>query len=255
MLEKADSFVKTKNKFAILNGAKGSGKSTLAKIICDKLEADLYLLTEVKVDDIRTIINDSNNLSKKRVYLIDGENTLNLQSQNALLKFLEEPSVNTYILLETRSLELLVPTIISRATIINIPLATKEELGALTDNELIMDCCNTVGCVMFFTEIDFNELNNLVEKIIDNLERISLVNTFNIEKHVNKLVNDDFEYFLLLLENKIFKKCRESGFTNNNFYVIIKKINNLKVKLKYNINKQYNIDMFFIDIFENFRSS
>jgi len=58
--------------------------------------------------------------------LIPAAHQLNVQSQNALLKTLEEPIKNRYLILGTISKNKLLPTILSRATIINIRSDRKE---------------------------------------------------------------------------------------------------------------------------------
>ena len=50
------------------------------------------------------------------------------QAQNALLKTLEEPPHHTRIILETESVDVLLPTIISRCTVINLGTSTTSSL-------------------------------------------------------------------------------------------------------------------------------
>jgi len=55
-----------------------------------------------------------------KIGFIPAAHNLNHQSQNALLKTLEEPLKNRYLILGTRAKNKLLPTLLSRATIINI---------------------------------------------------------------------------------------------------------------------------------------
>ena len=67
-----------------------------------------------------------------RVVIIDDADTMNRNAQNALLKILEEPPKNTLIILITHRLGSLIPTIRSRARMMNI-----KNLKAHTMNELL----------------------------------------------------------------------------------------------------------------------
>ncbi|MBN1766231.1 MAG: DNA polymerase III subunit [Sedimentisphaerales bacterium] len=56
----------------------------------------------------------SPNRGKCRVFLVDQAETMNRAAQNALLKTLEEPPENTFLILITAKLDLLLPTVRSR---------------------------------------------------------------------------------------------------------------------------------------------
>ena len=66
--------------------------------------------------------------SKIKVALISHAERMSVQSANAFLKSLEEPPINTLIILTTDNLDNLLPTIISRTQLI--------KFGALTDQEV-----------------------------------------------------------------------------------------------------------------------
>lgn len=65
---------------------------------------------------------------KKKVVVISDAHKLNIESQNALLKILEEPSQDLLFILETHSLESLLSTIKSRCWIINFPPLNRDEV-------------------------------------------------------------------------------------------------------------------------------
>jgi len=70
----------------------------------------------------------------RKLGLIPEAHRLNPASQNALLKTLEEPLPNRYLILGTASKNLLLPTILSRATIVNLPQSAPAVDGELRDN-------------------------------------------------------------------------------------------------------------------------
>jgi len=57
----------------------------------------------------------------QKLGIIPAAHLLNPASQNALLKTLEEPLPNRYLILGTPAKNLLLPTILSRSTVINLP--------------------------------------------------------------------------------------------------------------------------------------
>jgi DNA polymerase III delta prime subunit len=58
--------------------------------------------------------------SDKKIVVLDDAHLLTIEAQNALLKVLEEPPDHTFIFLATRSLDALLPTILSRCKIIEL---------------------------------------------------------------------------------------------------------------------------------------
>ena len=78
---------------------------------------DLFIFQKMNIDEVREC---QNFLSKKayshdsKIIAIPNAQELNLESQNALLKTLEEPGENNYILLTTTRPAQLLPTILSR---------------------------------------------------------------------------------------------------------------------------------------------
>ena len=78
---------------------------------------DLLEVTEYTIDSIRTITKFLANKPfshSSKVVLINNADKLNTESQNALLKNLEEPGLDNYFLLATNRPSALLPTIISR---------------------------------------------------------------------------------------------------------------------------------------------
>jgi DNA polymerase III subunit delta' len=62
-----------------------------------------------------------------RIILISPAETLNLASANALLKMLEEPPTNTIFILVTSQPQRLLPTIISRCQVLDLPIPSTQD--------------------------------------------------------------------------------------------------------------------------------
>lgn len=129
----------------IIEGESGSGKTVLSRflaavLLCDGenkpcntcrgctlvragTHPDLFVTApedkkkNISVDQIRKLRNEAYirpQMSDRKVFIIESADTMNPQSQNAILKVLEEPPGDTVFMLNVRSRAALLPTIISR---------------------------------------------------------------------------------------------------------------------------------------------
>ena len=127
----------------LISGEDGIGKSILAEILGKLiLNGDLnreyvdiinYRPSKASfgVDDVREIIDEVNKKpfeGDKKVIIIHQGNKLTIQAQNALLKTIEEPPTEVYIIILCESLELILDTIKSRCEIYKLTPLTKDEL-------------------------------------------------------------------------------------------------------------------------------
>ena len=162
----------------LILGDEGVGKHTLAfflanAIVCGKADApcgmcdncrlatssnhpditviapedDKKSITEGQIRNMRQEAFIKPHKSEKRVFLIDGADTMNPQSQNALLKVLEEPPESVMFLLVAENKAAFLDTIISRCVVLNVNdasdckadtkafLAAEEFLKYLMDND------------------------------------------------------------------------------------------------------------------------
>lgn len=143
----------------IFSGPEGVGKKTVAVSFAKTLLHDPtsalsegkfenyfhpdFLLIEgeegIKIEKIRELIYKlalKPYSSKYKVALIDHAENMTIEASNALLKSLEEPKLNTVIVLTTQSPEHLPKTIISRAQKINFGLIPDAELKSLVTGDL-----------------------------------------------------------------------------------------------------------------------
>lgn len=82
---------------------------------------------------------------EKKIVVIQQAEYMNLAACNMLLKTLEEPGGNKYIILSTRSLRLLPAPIVSRCHLIHVPVPTLSEVKSFFnqgDAQLIAFCTN-----------------------------------------------------------------------------------------------------------------
>ena len=100
-------------------------------------------------------------LSKNKILFIDGAENLTISSQNALLKTLEEPPQNTYIIIQSNRFKCLNQTIYSRCQLIHF-------------NNILQD-----------------ELYSWAEDILQNKNDISIIPGYMAPKKVSQLIEDD----------------------------------------------------------------
>ena len=186
----------------------------------------------IKVDDIRTLkkkIYQSSILDKPRFIILDDVEIFNLNSLNALLKIIEEPSKKNYFFLINNKSKPIIDTIKSRCLEIKIffneieRLKIIESLVELFDINLTIDMKIsqlTPGHLIKFNYIFQQNDISFNEKFIKNLEillnlykkdkDVDFTNVINFlaNHHINKVKNENlltntdiFEYKRFVFEN------------------------------------------------------
>ena len=77
--------------------------------------------------------------SPKKLGIIEEAHTMTIEAQNALLKTLEEPPNRTVLFLECPVADALLPTILSRCTVVNLGIATTKDSA-----DALAQCLNTL---------------------------------------------------------------------------------------------------------------
>jgi len=126
----------------ILCGPSGCGKTTIARILRRPLECDKAEFRELNCADTRGLdtireIRSRMNLAplrgKSKIYLLDEVHMLTKESQNALLKMLEDTPKHVYFQLCTTEPQKLIKTIHTRSTIVQVKSLSDGELEKLLD--------------------------------------------------------------------------------------------------------------------------
>ena len=112
-------------------------------------------------------------LSKNKILFIDGAENLTISSQNALLKTLEEPPQNTYIIIQSNRFKCLNQTIYSRCQLIH------------------------------FNNLSQDELYDWAEDILQNKNDKSVIPSYMTPKKVSQLIEDESFEDLKKLNNHL----------------------------------------------------
>ena len=93
------------------------------------IEAENTMIKKQQIVALQEEFSKTSLSDGKRIYVIDDIETMNVQSSNALLKFLEEPLSNQTIgLLTTDKPQSILDTILSRSQLLKMPYLTKEDV-------------------------------------------------------------------------------------------------------------------------------
>ena len=188
----------------------------------------------VRIDDIRKIINDLNKSpikKDKRFIILDDIDSFNINSLNALLKIIEDPGKNNFFILINNKSNKLLNTIKSRSIEIKIMINNKDRLSISTsllkyfNQDRIFDenlVSSTPGNFLRFNYIFNNNSLDINEKFLTNFS--------NILKIYKKEKNIFYKEMLLFFVEYNFQKLKSQGMFNN------KKIIEKKLSILKNIN-------------------
>ncbi|MBB1522636.1 MAG: hypothetical protein HG467_000140 [Clostridiales bacterium] len=209
-------------------------KNRIAKIkknIKDVIINDFKILNglEMKVDDVRKAfenIYEKPFLLDKKIYFIENFEYLNINSQNAMLKILEEPPHFIVIVLLSKNTNNILDTIKSRC--LKIYLNEKENIE--DDNSLLI----------MNEDIEENKFN-IYRDIFKDVKRMP--KSIYYSKY-NKIINkDDIKELIVYLEKLIAYNIEE-------YYIYTNVIKKVKQKALGNLNFEMLKDYLILNIYE-----
>ena len=197
----------------------------------------------VRIDDIRKIINDLNKSpikKDKRFIILDDIDSFNINSLNALLKIIEDPGKNNFFILINNKSNKLLNTIKSRSIEIKIMINNKDRLSISTsllkhfsqdkifDENLVL---STPGNFLKFNYIFNNNSLDINEKFLTNFSNILRI--YKKEKDIF------YKEMLLFFVEYNFQKLRSQGMLNNKKFIKkrLKILQNINDFFLYNLNQ------------------
>ncbi len=226
----------------ILNGPDCSGKMMLAEAFAAALQCeaggaapcgsckscrqadgrnqpDIIYVTHEKpntlgVDDIRTQINDDIVLkpyrSRRKVYIVDEAEKMNVQAQNALLKTIEEPPSYAVILLLTDNADGFLPTILSRCVRLDLQAVADGKIRRFLMEEKGIpsyqaDICaafaqgNVGKAVRLSSSEDFNEIKSSALQLLKRIKDIDLYEMTQAVRQITEYKLEISDYFDLMM--------------------------------------------------------
>jgi hypothetical protein len=251
-IELIDTCVRNNNfpHFCIIEGAEGSGKRTLLSYIANKLNTEIIFF-ENKVDGVRELIETCYSQVKPLIYCIINCQQCSVTAQNAMLKIVEEPPKNAYIILCSNSHTLL-PTIYSRAWLIKMEQYTNEELTRFSIqnhiNDLALKYGTTCGELLMLDKLNLQDLENLCTNIVDKASQCNVTSILKIGQKFQ--LKDGVEginvrVFLLVLSTVIFNRIKGNTLSLDNtkqLYSWYQSIHECQHQLDLGYNPQYIIE-------------
>ena len=301
----------------IINGEKDAGKEFIANtfamaLLCENRGEDMEPCMEchackqaitknqpdliipghekpntIGVEDVRNgIVNDvyvRPYAGSRKVYIVNDAEKMTVQAQNALLKTLEEPPEYVVIILLTSNISALLPTIISRCTVLNMrPVDDKTVRKFLMERVHVPDYQADI-CVAFArgnigkakhlaTSEDFDNIKNEAIRVLKYAHEMDMgefVATIN-QISAYKLNIDDYLDILLIWyrdvlmfkamndpDNLVFKeetktiRERAGKSSYEGIERIISAIEKTKTRLKANVSFELAMELLLLAIKEN----
>lgn len=156
------------------------------------------------IEDVREQLLETVDLKpfqyEKKIYIIEKADTLNIQSQNALLKTLEEPPAHAVFLLLAERAEAFLPTILSRVVVMKIrPLSAETiadylmQAGHLAEESHILSAYaqGRIGQALEFVEDEgFREMRQDILGKLEALPSMSEGDAYLLAKDLEGYKND-----------------------------------------------------------------
>ena len=269
----------------IISGPDGIGKKILANAISSKLlvnkttnidnsdlvnsnsHPDYFYLNNEKVllhnitfrknkwDDekgqrnVNDFLSKTPSISINKVAVIVNAQTMNDESQNALLKSLEEPSPNSYIIMITNRHKCLLNTIYSRCQVINIPSLQIDDLNEWLINNGVsdvnaLDFPSFTSPLKILEELENNQHLNfkqfikiITEFIFNNSDTNSTIkNIISLDIDLIMKINYLIEFLKIILKSRllsedlsgVFKDFNSSNFNNLKISNLMNELNALR---------------------------
>lgn len=188
-LEELRTLGQNRRQSVLIDGPSGCGKSYLSHQYANILGIDDYAEVAPKVTEIRETLDRCSELSTPVLISVENLDLGVAAASYTLLKSLEEPSPNVYLVLTCRNIQGVPDTIISRSAVVNVgpPTDTDIDNYGLETNKLAYTNVNSRlvwQCVRSFS--DANEVLQMTPEEIDYYESLSEVCKF--KDNVSNLV-------------------------------------------------------------------
>ena len=195
----------------ILLGDSGCGKHMYSQLIADKLNIRLLDITS---DLNLEYLTELRGRVEPYLYIINVKE-ISTKEQNTILKFLEEPLKNSYIILLCENQSIVLETVWNRCQRWCFTQYSKDELLKFTSHNDYVEIFKTPGKLLNVKDIDIAPSLILCEKIINKIGVATLPNTLTIPNNIAfknerdkiplELFNDIFAYIVekYVIENRI----------------------------------------------------
>lgn len=224
------------SKSFLIIGGKQTTRREKADEIAQELrvsQLDTFILespTSLGIDQVRNL---KNQLALKpynspvKLALIPTAEKLTIEAQNALLKTLEEPPENTFLLLCAPNVQNLLPTVVSRCQVVELPPQGEIELSE-------EEFQNQLSAISYLLIVGVGEKLKMAQTIAQGRLETTLW----------------LDYQTLTYRKIMLKKylTRVGDLTSNQLLTIFEKINKTKEMIEANVNPRFALECFLLNL-------
>ena len=157
----------------LIEGPSGSGKSFLAKQYSQYLNILDFQVINPRVDDIRYCIDTCSGINNDIVICIENLDAGVREASYALLKFLEEPSDNIYVVITCNNIHHVPDTIVSRSSIVSINAPTDVDIDMYVNMLYPHRDLSCTELKVWSAVRSFKDVDNLCKLSLDQLQYMS----------------------------------------------------------------------------------
>lgn len=213
----------------LLCGAKGSGKHTFCQYLCDTTGM-LYIDVKASIgndklstkgysaSDLRDYLDYCYTCVDIRCLIIDYSD-IDVKDSSVLLKFLEEPPKNVFIVILTEYPDYVLDTIKNRCRVLCMEPYTNEQLGEFCtcadELDVVLKYATAPGQVIELCRVGLQAVRSveaLCKNIFTQIQNASYSNILNIPETFFSTSNQNFPFvvFLRILTTTIFDMINQS---------------------------------------------
>ena len=230
----------------LLLGEYGSGRHLVVNYISDKFSLEVEDISDILT--LETIDNITHRVSPK-IYLIDSSK-LTIKNENVILKFLEEPLKNSFIVIIGENRSSIIPTVLNRCQIWEMSTYDTDFLRTFIDtpSEYLIRVGNTPGKILEYQHYPLQEMFDLAHKIFSNIQSANFANVLTISRFIAfKNEKDKFDFILFL--DILVLVCKDLYLQDKvsaNIYVLTNTLNNNKYI--FNVDKKSLFEHYLIEL-------
>lgn len=246
--------------FLLIAGDEGSGRKSLAYLFAEAIDAQVAVVTDLAVSNVRSTIEAAYNIDAKIVYLFVNADSMSAAAKNSLLKFTEEPPENAYIIMTLRAIENTLFTLQSRSQhIVTAPYAY-EELKQLCEEERLCKIATTPGMLQKLQSMPAEEVDTMIDtasKLVNYVDKVSLANALKSASSIKFKESDKgIEFDLLIATIRYILECItldqiENPNPENTFRAAswLRTLSSWQLKFSYSgVNKKALYDQFIMEV-------
>lgn len=184
----------------LLLGEMGCGKHSLINYIGNKFSLEVEDIS----DDISLEVIDKITMrGSPKIYVIETAK-LTTKSENVILKFLEEPLKNSYIILIAESRRAIIGTVLNRCQVWEFAPYPYEYLRELAPADIsnadhLLRVANTPGKILEYQSYPIADMFSLANKMFSSISSANFANVMTISKYIAfKREKDKYDFDLFL---------------------------------------------------------